>query len=509
MKRRNSYEDSRTQISCLPSIPTLQLRPQERAIGRLVRARTVNTPEDQAQVDLVGDIMFSLYKHEPQTRENVPPAREVNKFLVDWALSNPEFESARSATAGNLAAALASAGLVWESLVTDEALKEAFEEQRKAEEARKQEEEELREMSKKLAEGNEAAAEEARKRAEEARKKANEASQAGVGKLQKVKGNPIGAGMMGSLSKQAAQTGKDISDAMGGWGIGAGDVNPTNVSEIMDLLNKSKGKSAEIAKLAGRFKRISQTAIGKARASATGAVTDAAYTRRLLRIFPTERAKIGPLASGYQRARAVVDYANRGLLGLHPKADKKLEGSFIAEVDGSGSMYGGAEELAKAIALGIAWALRDDKVAKRYYELRTFGDRHDHIEAVDSTQNWQAHVEWADHMPGGGTDFDRAFSDAILALDRARQQVLGTDLFFITDGWAYISDRTLAQWRSHKEQFGTRLLYINIGPHGNDQVKALADLYIQVSDSADLDDKADLIVEQITSKIIENESGTD
>jgi len=73
-----------------------------------------------------------------KTVEQPRSDRVVNKALIDWTMSTPDFQQARASAVGNLPAAMVSSGFLWASLTTEEALQDAL---KKQDEAAKKEEE--------------------------------------------------------------------------------------------------------------------------------------------------------------------------------------------------------------------------------------------------------------------------------------------------------------------------------------------------------------------------------
>lgn len=490
-------EDGRWLVDIKPRIGTVNATSTERAIASIVKGVSVTEPQNESQADLMGDLMFAMYQRETTLKENVPPERQINQMLMKWVMSNPEYEKGKWSSIANLPAALTASTFTWEAITTEEALKEALEAQKKADDAKKELEELMQQMAKEKDDARQKAMAE---QAGELEKQIQQQAEQGVKSIEKLQQNPLGQGMMSRSIKKGAEEGKKVADAMQGWGVGAGDIAPVDAQAVLKMFHQNKDKMRKIAELAGKFKQVSANSIEQTRKSYTGPVSEIRLTRDFMKLLPTERMAFSNIMPPILKTQKILNYTAHGLPGYIQKSEGKISGNFRAMVDGSGSMCGQNEEMAKAIALGVAYAVREDKQSDRHYKLTTFGDRDDDFVSVDDTQDWKEHVEWASIMPAGGTDFDSAFQRAIDEIRHSPYR--GEDLLFITDGYAHMSDRMEQAWRELKEEKGSKLLYIGIGGSVNEDVKALSDLYVQVNN---LDDIGEELVVQISQHIIKSE----
>lgn len=508
-RRVKQVKDNRYRVDPVPVAGVVAASPSERAIARVVGATTIHKPESEAQADLVGDIMFSMYQYEPKLKDDnlIRPDRKINKALVNWMMKNSEFGNNHATTMGNLPASIVSSTLLWESLTTEEALKDALEAQKKAEEEEQKAREAIQKMREALAKNQHDRAEQYRKEADQHHKKAEQLSQEGLEQIEGLQDDPLGQGMMTASMQKSTEAGEQVADLMAGWGIEPGGDNATDIQSVLELVNRTRDTLAEIAKKAGRYRQISAVAIERTRNSYTGAATEVKQTKDVMKMFPTERIyAFSPTSPMLFRLTKVSRYLSTGLTGWAKKSEGKAEGSFHAEVDGSGSMGGEAEVVAKAIALGMAQALRADKEANRHYTLATFGTQGERRLSVNDKQDWKEHIEWAEYMPGGGTDFDHALNSAMNNMEKMMQHgQRGVDLVFLTDGWANLNQSTKKRWLKFKADHDSRMFYINIGNGQNKEIEELADLFVSIRGARELEERGDEIVTQIVTKIIRAE----
>ncbi|HLF28192.1 MAG TPA: hypothetical protein VJG32_17825 [Anaerolineae bacterium] len=470
------------EVSGLPQISTLRLSPAERALGRMTKLSVSRDPDGPAQSDLAGDIFHSLYQADPRRADQTPPERGVNKTVLDWARSMQSWESTRANTVANLPVAATTAGLMWEMLSQEEALKEALKKQEEADEKARQ-----AAAAEAAAQGFEAAgmtdeADRAAAQAEALREEAGQIADQAAAAIDDAQGDAMTNAAVASAVRKAGQAGKRLAKEMAGWGFGPGSDVRTDPKAALEFARRNSAKVRQIALLAGRLRGI---ALQSRRERVThGPITaEAGLTRDLMHVFPSELALLRPDVPPALRAQKVAQFAEGGLVGWRLRGNAEKRGPFVAAVDVSGSMIGHREIIAKAIALGVAQAA---KAEGRSYVLFTFGADNDPVSVVESAQGWQQHVEWAEHSRGGGTSFNRALDETMSRLARLGKHCKGADALFISDGEAVVAQDVAAKWRRFKQLTSTRLLYVPVA-RGYGSIEALADQVIPV---AELDPKA-------------------
>ena len=113
--------------------------------------------------------------------------------------------------------------------------------------------------------------------------------------------------------------------------------------------------------------------------------------------------------------------------------------------------------------------------------LFTFGGDSDPVFAVESSQGWQQHLEWAEHSRGGGTSFDRALLETIDRLHKIGKRAKGADALFISDGEARVGGGAANTWNYFKRTVGARLLYVPVA-RGYGSMETFADRVIPVGE---------------------------
>jgi uncharacterized protein with von Willebrand factor type A (vWA) domain len=486
-------------VSCHAKKPAMLASAANRAYGRMVKTRVMEPPETESQADLVGDVFQSLYQPNPALREidTLPPSRQINHALMKWAMSAPGFDS--TPTAGNLAATLASTGLLWEGLQTEEALQDALEAQFEAEQEEEQAKANEEAATQSARNGSEESAQEYMERADGQRQQAQEIAQQALSKIDKLKDNPMAEGMMMGIVKDAQEAAQEVNTAMQAWGIEPGGVSFEEAQEVIQFANNDVQSLSELVDWIGRMEGIASATIQSTKAGHVGIVSEPALTRDVMKLFPNERAYVSNRAPDVIRLPRIQRLlTGGGLLGWKPTTEGQKSGAFLALIDKSGSMGAGELTLAKSISLGVAKAVVADDAANRFYSLHYFAGHNENIETlpgVTSKDPWQEHVRWAQVRAGGGTSFDTAFTFAVKKINEYYHDGIdGADILFITDGVSVVSDEVERDLRELMTKFGTRLVVINIGSVSN---QMLEDLAVAVIPIVDLSYDPDNIAEQI------------
>jgi uncharacterized protein with von Willebrand factor type A (vWA) domain len=177
------------------------------------------------------------------------------------------------------------------------------------------------------------------------------------------------------------------------------------------------------------------------------------------------------------RTQQVLNWANQGLLGWVTEGEGKTQGSFVAYVDGSGSMKGDRILAAKAVAFGLAKTLHEDRFEERAYVIKTFGVPNDGFIEITETSKMDEVAKWSTRYFGGGTNFNYCFSDCLEVMKSLEaREILGTDLVFITDGKASLTKSNRDKWKEHAERTGSRMIFVAITTEGLDQIRGAREL---------------------------------
>lgn len=500
-----------TEIKAKPKISVLHTNPADRVIASFNRLRLHTKPKNDAESDIAGDAFLALWKREPKLKEEPPPERKLNKSLMEWMMEAESWKDAKLSCSGNMAASATAASMLYEGMIGEDAIKEALDKQKKAEDEREKAEMEQKEAEQAAKDGDEQAFDKHLQSAQEHQRVADEIAEEAVAAVEKIKNNPLAQGMVEGVVQEAAKEGESVAAVCRAWGMNPSEIQVGDVDDILELAKGHGDFLTDLANMIGRMQGIASSTIAATRSHYIGMVTEADITKDPLRLMPTERMYFHPGAPPLLRAiKTMQFFCGAGLLGWRPKVEAKNKGAFVAVVDESGSMHGEPIKAAKAIALGIAMALMNDKsVVERGYEIFGFAEDDDPTPSVSYKDGWRAHVEWAKvFLEGGGTDFNFAIDEAIKRLHALKEQgVSGADCLFITDGYARMTSHTVKNWQTVHGETGARMIVVSIGGNRNPQLEGIADLFIQVKNPQDFGKLAEQIVRDVTSNIIRAEGG--
>jgi uncharacterized protein with von Willebrand factor type A (vWA) domain len=497
----------RVKVPIKANFPTVQTSIHERTLGSLIHATAFNAPPNQGAHDLVTDAFFAMYRDHVHTTDEPRPDRKVNKALIDWTIQMQDFQAGKQDTVGNMAASLASAGMLWESLLQEDSIREALEKQAEAEELERQANQMLQEMAQHGDRGDQEKADDAFKRAEELRKQAEQAGADAEKGISDMQNNPLAQGMVQGAVQRAGAEGEKVAGVMRGWGIEPGELSFEDANDVLHLAQNSTQSMEELAEFIGRFKKLATESIEAVKVGYTGQVTEAMMTDDISRLFPIQQAYLSVMAPPYLRAKSIARLYSGGLLGWRPKFEGKRSGAFVGMVDRSGSMNGLSLTIAKAVSIGIAKALVDDNsLTNREYSLTYFQTQVERELTVTSKDDWRQHIAWAQVGVSGGTNFDDAL---MYAMDKIEQMgadgINGADILFITDDGCMTSPEVLTRLKRLKELTGVRLLVVRIGAYMRyGSLEEDADMMIDVSPH-EFAQNAEAVVYGLTTNIVKAE----
>lgn len=457
-----------------PNVPTVTLNRSQRAIGKLVNIELDQEPEGQSQVDLGGDLFWSLYGDVSAIpKDSLPGSRQINAALMDLLKGNKGWLETLESSKDNMPVSLASSALCWATLTTDEALKDALEKQREAEE--KEQEAAAAQAhcdglnaAAQAAEGEgdeEGAAQYAemaaavQAQANEAQGQAEEMAAAAAQMVEDAASDPAVKAAIGQQMKDAAEDAKEMSEGMAAYGLDSGNTEYTDPAAALRFAQLFDNKLAEIAKMAGRFRGIA-TQQSREKVEVGHVIGDVQRTRNLLEVLPTELAFLRQDAPPAIRTKKVIEYAESGLPGYKKFGEAKEEGPVVIVVDGSGSMAGLPEIIAKSVAIGVGQAV---EAGGRPFILVSFASDRDPVYVYDSRESWEERMIWASKFQNGGTSFSKAFEAMITALDDLGSRAQGVDAIFVSDGAGALSEHWRTRWVEYREERGSRFLLVPVG----------------------------------------------
>lgn len=295
------------------------------------------------------------------------------------------------------------------------------------------------------------------------------------------------AGMGKALNSELEQLPSKLNDAeQHARSLGVGSGSSTDAERRLELgeqIMRSR-KLRLLARLVGAFREVAFEARQRRVVRAPQELHAISMGAELERLLPSEllalRPSVAPSAGKGLRLDFLRRYSERKLLQYQLEASAE-RGPMVVCVDGSGSMRGSKEIWSKAVALTLMEIARREHRAclaiifsagDPLFELeflakaRAGARRHIRDEAV---------MQFAEHFPGGGTDFEPPLQRAVDAVTAGHYR--RGDIVFITDGHAAISEeliRHIAITRK-RHQFKIRALLVDVGEHERCAVERFAD----------------------------------
>jgi uncharacterized protein with von Willebrand factor type A (vWA) domain len=272
-------------------------------------------------------------------------------------------------------------------------------------------------------------------------------------------------------------------------GLGSGGDGKVSVDKRLELgerLARSK-KLQLLARLTGAFREVAFEARRRRVARAPQELHEIKAGKELDRLLPSELLGLS------KRRRALhLEFLRRlgeGELLQYDLHAPAARGPMVVCVDGSGSMQGSKELWAKAVALTLMEVARRERrrclavvfsgdEAVFEVELLAQGRRgQGRLRVVDD-----AVLRFAEHFPGGGTNFEAPLRRALAAV--AEGAYRRGDIVFITDGEASVSDALVADIAAAKKKhrFAIRAIEVDVGPSRTGTLERFADEVRKISD---------------------------
>lgn len=373
--------------------------------------------EDQSQEGVVQDIFNSLYKAEPKVVDQAPVAQ---KGVLEQMMQLPEFDQLRSGTqVDDIASAIG----------TMELAPQVLEQYKKVIEKLKQ-------------------------------KYANSRPQEGLS-LSDLLGEDDMAQLRQSLRRalDEAQEATDEVDGMArAWGLNSEEFKSLPFEDRLAIAERlrSQRNLKNITDLVGRFKNVVNAASATVPSHGYDEIVDTGLGDDIPRLVPSEFFKFSK-----QKTLFYKDLLEKKLLNYNLKGVENLgKGPIIICQDKSGSMQGGRDEWATAVAIAMS-----DLATKQN---RAFGVIH--FEAtVGKSYYWPRNhkpsvmekINMASVGTAGGTDFYKALK-AAYELRNKEPELKPCDIVLITDGEYIFTDDQLAEILEIKKQTQVRIYGIAI-----------------------------------------------
>jgi uncharacterized protein with von Willebrand factor type A (vWA) domain len=281
---------------------------------------------------------------------------------------------------------------------------------------------------------------------------------------------------------------RKTSNLISNWGL---EQDPSyqrlGHSEKIKLVNRLKHskKLRELARMAGRYRRLAAIARHNKIKSGNNELYDTTLGDELAKILPNEQLK---LVNPDLELLFKKDYLDKQLLQYeYHGRTKQHKGPIVCCIDGSGSMAGSSEIWAKSVAISLLDIARGQN--RNFFVI--------HFDATWDTANLHTNqflktdpysvaqvIDMAEYFPGGGTLFEPP-------LTKAREKIeedVGfnkADIIFITDGCSTVRDDWLEKFLSWKSLRNINIYSVLIDAGYNtatsleefsDQIMSLKDL---------------------------------
>ncbi|GAB4511398.1 MAG: hypothetical protein Tsb0020_29170 [Haliangiales bacterium] len=280
----------------------------------------------------------------------------------------------------------------------------------------------------------------------------------------------------------------ELSRSLGLSSGQAGRVGASRRLELGERLMRSQ-KLKLLAKLVGAFREVAFEARRKRVARSPQTLHAIGAGDHLDRLLPSELlglpAHRGPLHRDFVRRLVEGQLLEYELHGASSR------GPMVVCVDGSGSMQGSKEIWAKAVALTLMEIARREK--RRCLAI-VFSAGHAlfEVELLGGQSRWNGRAQvlddnvlsFAEHFPGGGTDFEQPLARALDAV--ATGTFRRGDIVFITDGHAHVSDALVERVERAKKRhrFKIRGVVVDVADSSAASLERFCDEVRQVSDMA-------------------------
>lgn len=538
----------------VPDVGVVKTTPMDRALGRSIIIDDHVVLADQNPSlkifgvlpifrDLLGDAFFSYYLNDPEfvDRDDLLPEYRISQMLLAWMSEQPDSQSAKLLTTSSAPASVAAAMFAWRAMMSDEAfeairnaIRDLEEMRREINEQRAQEKAED-DYDERHSRSNESPEEEPEPEEQDGGGQSEQQSggqqeqeQQGSGSqpqrkseqmqeeyenkaksveksIENMMDNPIANGAMRQTARDSRDKMEKLAAVAKAWGLEIGDMGVVDMTAILALYEQNSRFIDRLSDLIGRSEVTSVSALERVRETYVGTPSKISLTQDLSKVLPFESLLLSEMSPHIIRTQQVIDWANQGLLGWIDESEGKTQGSFVAYVDGSGSMEGDRILTAKAIAFGLAKTLHDDSLEQRTYVIKTFGSEDDGFIEIDETSNMEEIARWSSMFFNGGTEFDYCFSDCLKVMETLeKREILGTDLIFMTDGESQLSKKNIKKWDEFSKRTGSRMIFVHItdkdgssyGRQAIRDMKRMCDLYIKIKPK-DFIKNSDAVINQI------------
>lgn len=444
-----------------------------RAKNKLLSHSLKEMKEKYPQFDeLQQDIFSSLYKYSPKLldQNRIKAEYLLNHAVMEAIMNSSRYKELRSLT--KLDKVNASIGVE----VLNEEVKELIEKlQEEFEKAMQELDEQLAQMQE--AEEDEDGEETDEKNAAQAKsskqytlEEAQQRLKDHMKNLKKDLSTEIKKKNVGRILEKAIEKTKEVTQMIQDWGLDQDETfeyrSYEEKLEILDNL-RNNPKLREIAKLAGKMKRLALNSQHTKIKRGTDEIYDITQGGDIGRLIPSEAMKFkhdvykGVFKKDLTEG-TLFQYEYRG-------KEKKAKGPIVCCIDSSGSMSGQPEIWAKAVAMAL---LDIARAQKRSFHVIHFasswgGENNLHTNTFlkDDPYNLDEVVDMATYFINGGTQFEPPLNQARNCIDQ-ESNFSKADIVFITDGEAAVTDEWTKEYKRWKKEKKISIFSILINSYG-------------------------------------------
>jgi len=461
--------------------------------GNLQKVEKEGTESLKTFPPLTQDIWSSLFKFSPEFRksEEIAPSHRFNATLVDKMTQMQQYRELRVHTRlDEMHSALATVALAGEMAKTlKEELKEQAEQantadliqqelQRAIDAARTYQDIADRSGNQdfqKKADESVKSAQLYRTQLQQVEAKLEKSCEAGANKIR---------GSVRAATESALKDAKDISEAMDGWGLGAGELQKMPIQQKLELAKRLQTRKFKLmAQVIGRMRRLAvhkqKTKLNQSRDE----VHNLGIGNDLSRVLPIELVQLRhPILKAEFKRKFVegklMQYELKG-------TEKQGKGPIVVCVDNSGSMSGDRETWSKAVALAL---LEIATMQKRGFACIHFGGQSDALETIEIEPREKDILNKAIKVAefflnSSGTAFEPALNQTLELI--SKQSFKKADVVFITDGNASIGPKFLSGFLESKKSKEFRVFGVLIQSHNTETLKKFSDEIVDVAELLD------------------------
>ena len=270
--------------------------------------------------------------------------------------------------------------------------------------------------------------------------------------------------------------------------LGVGNDSAVDAERRMELGDRimRSSKLKMLARLVGAFREVAMEARRHRVVQAPQELHTVTLGAELGRLLPSEFLGLYAQKSQALHLEFLRRLAEKQLLEYKLEAPAS-RGPMVVCLDGSGSMHGSKELWGKAVALTL---MEIAKRERRRCLAMIFSSGHAlfELELLSKSPSGPTRVRdeevlrFAEHFPGGGTDFEPPLAraaDAVSAGDYRHG-----DIIFITDGHAPVSDSLVERIDRDrkKHRFKIRSLLVDMGDYETREVERFSDDILRITD---------------------------